>query len=71
MAKITNVFGRLEAFTFSIFLYIIEYIQMADSNNVKTFASAQILYSASPTGLQILQQVFVADTSYLLNRALF
>ena len=71
MAKIANAFGRLEAFSFSIFLYIIGYIQMAGSNNVKTFASAQIFYSAGSTGLQILQQIFIADTSDLLNRALF
>ncbi len=71
MAKIANVFGRLEAFSFSVFLYIIGYIQMAGSNNVKTFASAQILYAAGSTGLQILQQIFIADTSDLLNRALF
>lgn len=71
MAKIANVFGRLEAFSISVFLYIIGYIQMAGSNNVKTFASAQIFYSAGGTGLQILQQIFIADTSDLLNRALF
>ena len=71
MAKIANVFGRLEAFAFSVFIYVIGYIQMAGSNNVKTFASAQIFYSAGSTGLQILIQIFVADTSDLLNRALF
>jgi MFS family permease len=71
MAKIANVFGRLEAFSFSIFLYILGYVQMAASNNVQAFASAQIFYSAGGTGLQILQQIFVADTTNLLNRALF
>ena len=71
MAKIANVFGRLEAFSISVFLYVVGYIQMAGSNNVKTFASAQIFYSAGNTGLQILQQIFIADTSDLLNRALF
>ena len=71
MAKIANAFGRLEAFSISVFLYVIGYIQMAGSNNVKTFASAQIFYSAGSTGLQILIQIFVADTSDLLNRALF
>ena len=71
MAKIANVFGRLEAFTLSVFLYIVGYIQMAGSNNVRTFASAQIFYAAGSTGLQILQQIFIADTSDLLNRALF
>ena len=71
MAKIANAFGRLEAFALSIFIYVIGYIQQAGSNNVKTFASAQIFYSAGSTGLQILQQIFIADTSDLLNRALF
>lgn len=71
MAKIANAFGRLEAFSVSVFLYVIGYIQMAGSNNVKAFASAQIFYSAGGTGLQILQQIFIADTSDLLNRALW
>lgn len=44
---------------------------MAASQNVQTYASAQIFYSAGSTGLQILQQVFIADTSDFLNRALF
>ncbi|KAI0443848.1 siderophore iron transporter mirC [Xylaria telfairii] len=71
MAKIADVFGRLEAFMICIFLYVLGYIQMAASGNVQTFAAAQIFYSAGSTGLQILQQVFIADTSNLVNRALF
>ena len=71
MAKIADVFGRLEAFSLAVFVYVIGYVQQAASNNVKTFAAAQIFYSAGWTGLQILQQVFIADTSDLLNRALF
>ncbi|KAI9832668.1 MAG: hypothetical protein M1819_004253 [Sarea resinae] len=71
MAKLSDVFGRLEAFTFSVFLYVIGYIQMAASKNVQTYASAQVFYSAGSTGLQILQQIFIADTSDLVNRALF
>lgn len=71
MAAIANVFGRLEAFSFSILLYVLGYIQQAASNNVRAFASAQIFYAAGGTGLRILQQIFVADTTDLLNRALF
>jgi MFS family permease len=71
MAKIADVFGRFEAFCFGVFIYVIGYIQMAGSQTVQTYASAQIFYSAGSTGLQILQQVFIADTSDLLNRALF
>lgn len=71
MAAIANVFGRLEAFSISVLLYVLGYIQQATSNNVQAFASAQIFYAAGGTGLRILQQIFVADTSDLLNRALF
>ncbi|KAL3476240.1 siderophore iron transporter mirC [Aspergillus californicus] len=70
MAKIADVFGRYEAFCVSILIYILGYIQMAASTNVQTYASAQIFYAAGSTGLQILQQVFIADSSSLLNRAL-
>ncbi|KAI9826331.1 MAG: hypothetical protein M1832_000248 [Thelocarpon impressellum] len=71
MAKIADVFGRLESFSLAVFLYEIGYVQMAASRNVQTYAAAQIFYSAGSTGLQILQQIFIADTSDLLNRALW
>lgn len=71
MAKIADVFGRFESFSLSVFIFVIGYIMQAGSNNVRTFAAAQIFYAAGATGLQILQQIFIADTSDLLNRALF
>lgn len=70
MAKVADVWGRLEAFSLSVFLYTIGYIQQAGANSVKTYAAAQIFYAAGQTGLQILQQIFIADTSDLLNRAI-
>lgn len=70
MAKIADVFGRTEAFCLSVLLFVLGYIQMASSNNVETFAAAQIFYASGSTGLQILQQVFVADTTDLSWRAL-
>jgi MFS family permease len=71
MGKIADVFGRLESFTITILLYTVGYIQQAASRNVQTFAAAQIFYSSGFNGLQVLQQIFAADTSDLLNRALF
>jgi MFS family permease len=70
MAKIADVFGRFEAFSLCIVLYIIGYIQQAASNDVNTYATAQVFYAAGQTGLQILIQIFIADTSDLVNRAL-
>lgn len=70
MAKVADVFGRTEAFTISMALYILGYVQQAASQNIGAYASAQIFYAAGSTGLKILQQIFIADTSDLLNRAL-
>lgn len=70
MSKIADVFGRFEAFSISVLLLTVGYIQQAGANSVETYAAAQIFYSAGSTGLQILQQIFIADTSDLLNRAL-
>lgn len=42
----------------------------AAANSVKTYAAAAVFYSAGSTGTQILMQIFIADTSDLLNRAL-
>lgn len=71
IGKLADVFGRLESFSLAIFLYTIGYIQQAASRNVQTFASAQIFWAAGFNGLQVLQQIFVADSTDLLNRALF
>jgi MFS family permease len=38
MAKIGDVFGRMEAFMLSVLLYVAGYIQMAASSNVETYA---------------------------------
>ena len=69
-AIIANVFGRLHAYCLSITLLTLGYAQMASSKNVQTFAAAQVFYSAGSTGLQILNQIFVADTTSLENRAI-
>ncbi|EOA90391.1 uncharacterized protein SETTUDRAFT_158986 [Exserohilum turcica Et28A] len=69
--KIADVFGRLESFSIIVLLYTVGYVMQAASNSVQTFAGAQIFWSIGYNGLQVLQQIFVADTTDLLNRALF
>lgn len=71
MGKIADVFGRLESFSISIIFYTLGYIQQAASNNVRTYAGAQVFWAAGFNGMQVLQQIFVADTTDLLNRALY
>ncbi|SMQ48852.1 unnamed protein product [Zymoseptoria tritici ST99CH_3D7] len=70
MSKIADVFGRFEAFSLSICFYAVGFIQQAASNSVNTYAAAQVFYSTGSTGVQILIQIFIADTSDLVNRAL-
>lgn len=71
MAKFAASFGRFEAYCCCIAIYTLGYIQMASAQNVQTYASAQVFYAIGSTTLQVLQQIFIADTTDLLNRALF
>jgi MFS family permease len=68
MAKVADVFGRTEAFSVSVFLYTLGFIMMAGSKDIGTYAASQIFYAAGFTGMQILQQIFIADTSDLTWR---
>ena len=70
MSKFADVFGRFEAFTLAVVIYVAGYVQQALSKTIATYATAQIFYAAGSTGLQILIQIFIADTSDLVNRAL-
>ena len=70
MSKFADVFGRFEAFTAAVLIYALGYIMQATSNSLATYTTAQVLYATGQTGLQVLIQVFIADTSTLVNRAL-
>ncbi|KAK9244463.1 major facilitator superfamily domain-containing protein [Lipomyces tetrasporus] len=71
MAKVANTFGRLEAFLLAIGFVAIGYLQMSLARGVASYTSAQVFSASGMTGLLVLQQIFVADTTDLLNRALF
>ena len=71
MAKVADTFGRTEAFITCIFFYVLGLIMMASCKTFNVFAAAQIFYVAGSTGLSIVFQIFFADTTTLVNRALF
>lgn len=52
--------SRFEAFTFSVFLLTLGFILEAASNDIGTFAAAQIFYVAGQVGIQFMQQIFAA-----------
>jgi len=55
MAKIGDVFGRMEAFLLSILLYVAGYLQMALSNTVQVYAVLN---------LEIVQKLMFRVPSY-------
>lgn len=71
IAKVCDVFGRFEALSVSMFLLVLGFVMKAASQNVETFAASNIFSAAGSTGVIVFTQIFIADTTSLLNRALF
>ncbi|WBW72074.1 plasma membrane siderophore-iron transmembrane transporter Str1 [Schizosaccharomyces osmophilus] len=70
LARICDVFGRLEAFCFALLLYFIGLILIATAKNVQTYAGGSVLYNAGYTGLELVMTIFFADSSSMANRSL-
>ncbi|KAH7126144.1 major facilitator superfamily domain-containing protein [Dactylonectria macrodidyma] len=71
MAKFSNVFGRAEGLTASILCLVISQTMYAACQNIGTYIAGGIFESIGDTGYVIMQQVFIADTTSLLNRGLW
>lgn len=61
IAKLADVFGRAEGYMISLFLYIIGFIVMASCQNFGGLVAATVFYAFGNTGVQIMQQLVVAD----------
>ncbi|WRT64021.1 uncharacterized protein IL334_000948 [Kwoniella shivajii] len=70
MAKLADVVGRAETFVIVTILYVVGYIVIATANDVNQIAGGQIIYSFGYTGLQMLQQIVIADMTNLRWRGL-
>lgn len=70
MAKLADVVGRAEAFIAVTVLYCVGYIVIASAKDVGTIAAGQVVYSFGYTGLQMLQQIVIADATSLRYRGL-
>lgn len=71
IAKIADVVGRFEGFVLSFFLLTASFVVMAVSPNIETYFVSQILFTIGGLGVQFMIQVFAADTTGLVYRALF
>eukprot|EP01057_Protomagalhaensia_wolfi_P005938 Protomagalhaensia_wolfi_Nauph_80__5937@NODE_788_length_1995_cov_66_485685_g594_i0_p1_GENE_NODE_788_length_1995_cov_66_485685_g594_i0NODE_788_length_1995_cov_66_485685_g594_i0_p1_ORF_typecomplete_len592_score128_01TRI12/PF06609_13/2_2e66MFS_1/PF07690_16/1_4e14MFS_1/PF07690_16/3_5e13Sugar_tr/PF00083_24/2_3e07Sugar_tr/PF00083_24/5_8OATP/PF03137_20/1OATP/PF03137_20/0_015_NODE_788_length_1995_cov_66_485685_g594_i02191829 len=70
VAKVAEVFGRVEALILMMVLYALGFICISQSPNVETYAASQIFYISAFTGTLMIIQLIVADTSSLANRTL-
>ncbi|EDN05031.1 conserved hypothetical protein [Histoplasma mississippiense (nom. inval.)] len=71
IAKIADVFGRAEVISITIVFYIIGTIIEACATNVQSFCAGAILYQIGYTGIMLLVEVLIADTTSLRSRLIF
>ncbi|PQK09545.1 hypothetical protein BB8028_0001g16150 [Beauveria bassiana] len=64
-----HVFGRGEMFALSIFFQTVSYILFAASRNIANYFAAGLFDAVGSTGFGLTQQVFIADSTTLINRA--
>lgn len=69
IAKMLDLWGRVEGYCVMLTLTLIGLIMMAACKNVTTYAAAQVFYWVGFNGMGYVLDVFMADTSSLKNRA--
>ncbi|KIX00418.1 uncharacterized protein Z518_10557 [Rhinocladiella mackenziei CBS 650.93] len=69
IAKLSDTFGRAEMFTLSLSISTICFVLYATSQNIGQYFVSGIFDAIGGTGFLIMQQVFVADATNLVNRA--
>ena len=70
MAKILDVFGRAEGLAISAVLYGAGHLLVSSAHTIVTFGIARVVGSAGAQGINLAQQVIVADITSLASRAL-
>ncbi|EEB07637.1 siderophore iron transporter 1 [Schizosaccharomyces japonicus yFS275] len=70
LARLCDVFGRLEAFSVSVVCFVVGLVLVATCKNVQTYAGGVVLYNVGYTGLEFIITVFLSDTSSLAARPL-
>ncbi|GAA5867400.1 hypothetical protein JCM8547_003334 [Rhodosporidiobolus lusitaniae] len=70
MTKILDVFGRAEGICLAATLYSLGYLLTAAATDVRLYIFARALSALGGQGIQLAQQIIVADTTTLANRGL-
>lgn len=61
IAKISDVGGRAETYVAVVVFYVVSYILCASAKEFGQYAGGYIIYCIGQTGMQILNQIIVAD----------
>ncbi|KAF2117363.1 siderochrome-iron transporter MirB [Lophiotrema nucula] len=70
IAKIIDIWGRVEGLIVMVFLLVLGMLMKAVCQNVTTYAAAAVFYWVGHIGLGYVISVFVADMTSLRNRAI-
>ncbi|CAK7221407.1 hypothetical protein SBRCBS47491_004520 [Sporothrix bragantina] len=71
LARLADVYGRFEMFSFSVVLITIGEIMTASSKTVSVYAGAQVFWAFGYIGISLMLQILAGDTSDMYNRAIF
>ncbi|KAL2421130.1 Siderophore iron transporter mirA [Exophiala dermatitidis] len=71
IAKLSDVFGRAEGLSLSIAFIVLGLILSAACQDIETYVASGIFDAIGNTGFTIMQQVFIADTTKLINRGIW
>lgn len=61
IAKLSDVFGRAEAFLFALSMYSAGYAIVSNAASLQSLIGGIVLQSAGNTGVQVLQSIVIAD----------
>ncbi|KAI7853225.1 major facilitator superfamily domain-containing protein [Circinella umbellata] len=70
-SKLSDLIGRVEAFSIALVLYMISYIVQANAQNYGTFVGGQILNAFGDTGIMILLPIITGDMTNIRNRGFY
>lgn len=68
LAKIADIFGRLEAFTFMLIVVLIGLIMKATCQSIEVYVAAHTFYWVGHIGMLYVVDVVLADITSLRNR---
>ncbi|KFZ11365.1 hypothetical protein V502_07586 [Pseudogymnoascus sp. VKM F-4520 (FW-2644)] len=70
LAKIIDIWGRVEGFTFMLIVCVVGMILKATTQNVQQYVGAHVLYWTGHIGMVYVIDVMISDMTTLRNRAI-